>query len=217
MLRRTNANLAELGTYLEQLNADIIGLVEVDFGSYRSLKLNQATELADYLGHYHIFRGKYDDDHWASKAPVLSKQGNAFLAKDTIHGERFHFFERGMKRLVIELELEHVVVFLVHLALTYRTRQEQLSALYSMVKEAGKPCIVAGDFNAFFGDKELKLFMAAAGLQNADEQGLPTFPSWGPSRQLDFVLHSKNIHISHFEVPQVAYSDHLPVVVDFEI
>ena len=41
-----------------------------------------------------------------SALPILRKQGNAFLAAPRVHGERFHYFEKGIKRLIIELELE---------------------------------------------------------------------------------------------------------------
>ncbi len=44
--------------------------------------------------------------------------------------KRSTFFDRGMKRLVIELELEHLVVYLVHLALGGKTRHQQLANLY---------------------------------------------------------------------------------------
>ena len=51
----------------------------------------------------------------------MRKQANAFLAAPRVHGERFHYFDSGIKRLIIELELEAVCVFLVHLSLKYRT------------------------------------------------------------------------------------------------
>jgi endonuclease/exonuclease/phosphatase family metal-dependent hydrolase len=86
-----------------------------------------------------------------------------------------------------------------------------------MVKDAGKPLIVAGDFNARWGDSEIKLFLAATGLQSADPSGRPSYPSWSPRRHLDFILHSPHIKITNFEIPKVTFSDHLPLVCDFEI
>jgi endonuclease/exonuclease/phosphatase family metal-dependent hydrolase len=77
--------------------------------------------------------------------------------------------------------------------------------------------VVAGDFNAFFGRNEMNLFLAATGLQNANEKGAPTFPSWQPKRELDFIFYSKGIHMRDFSVPQVPYSDHLPLVFDFDL
>jgi endonuclease/exonuclease/phosphatase family metal-dependent hydrolase len=216
-LRRTTDNIEDLARFIRGEDPDIIGLVEVDQGSYRSERMNQAEVLARLLGHYHIHGTKYDESSMARQMPLLGKQGNAFLARDTIHGSRFHYFEKGMKRLVIELELETVIVFLVHLALGFRARHSQLDSLYALVKDARKPIIVAGDFNAPRGDRELRLFMAATGLQNPNVQGFPTFPSWAPKRQLDFILHSNEIKVRRFWIPPVIYSDHLPLMMDFDV
>lgn len=216
-LCRTERALDELVRFLEQLDADIIGLLEVDAGSYRFGGRNQAQVLADALGHYHTYRSKYTTDSVLHRLPVFNKQGNAFLTRDTIHNEQFHYFETGIKRLVIELELSNVVIFLVHLALSFRTRHHQLSDLYTLVKSTRKPHIVAGDFNAFWGDREIRLFLAATGLASADPAGTATFPSWAPKRQLDFILCSPEIAVERFWLPEVTLSDHLPLVCDFSI
>ena len=76
---------------------------------------------------------------------------------------------------------------------------------------------MAGDFNALWGDHEIDLFMAATGLQNANVSGAPSFPSWDPKRQLDFVLHSAEIESTAFAMPTVTLSDHLPLVWDFDL
>ena len=68
-----------------------------------------------------------------------------------------------------------------------------------------------------WGEREIDLFLAATGLQNANIDGQPTYPSKNPRRHLDFVLHSKNIKVRDFQIPQVSFSDHLPVVVDFDV
>jgi endonuclease/exonuclease/phosphatase family metal-dependent hydrolase len=151
-----------------------------------------------------------------NRMPVLREQGNAFITNQTIAAQGFHYFTEGVKRLVIQLEFESFVIFLVHLSLMYRHRQYQLCSLYSMFAEVQKPIIVAGDFNAFWGDRELDLFMAASGLVNANRRAIPTFPSRKPRRQLDFILHSPAIHITNFRIPRVKYSDHMPLICDFE-
>ena len=173
--------------------------------------------MAEALGHYHSHAIKYGQESFWRRVPVVRNQGNAFLARDRIRNETFHFFERGMKKLVIELELEHLVVYLAHLSLGARTRHHQLGALYDMVEKTERPCIVAGDFNMLWGEREIDMFLAATGLQNANVEGLPTYPSKKPYRHLDFVLHSKEIKIRDFQVPMVSFSDHLPVVVDFDV
>jgi endonuclease/exonuclease/phosphatase family metal-dependent hydrolase len=216
-VRTSHKNLERIGDFLRELEPDIVGLVEVDYGSYRMGRKNQVELLAESLGHYHSYSCKYGKKSFWRHVPVVNRQGNAFLARDRIRNETFHFFDRGMKRLVIELELEHLVVYLVHLALGGKTRHQQLANLYDLVKMTTKPCVVAGDFNMLWGEQEIDLFLAATGLQNANISGFPTYPSRNPNRHLDFILHSKEITIRDFQVPDVILSDHLPVVVDFDV
>jgi endonuclease/exonuclease/phosphatase family metal-dependent hydrolase len=142
---------------------------------------------------------------------------NAFLTNGVIHEERFLYFDHGIKRLVIQLELENLTLFLVHLSIRFRHRQNQLCELYSLLKDVKKPYLVAGDFNVFWGDPEIELFLAATGLQSANKQGAPTYPSWAPKRELDFILHSPGIKVTTLEIPQVTFSDHLPLICDFEV
>jgi endonuclease/exonuclease/phosphatase family metal-dependent hydrolase len=118
---------------------------------------------------------------------------------------------------VIELDLSNLTVFLVHLSLTFRVRHHQLSDLYSLVKDCHKPHIVAGDFNARWGDREIRLFLAATQLVSANTAASPSFPSWSPRRQLDFILHSPDIRPRRFWTPEVTLSDHLPLLLDFDL
>lgn len=215
---KTHNHLESIIRFLKQESADVIGLIEVDAGSYRSDRKNQAELIADSLGHYHTYQSKYPTQNRLLQGlPVINKQGNAFISKDTIKQEKFHYVTRGMKRLVIELELENVVILLVHLALSYKARHEQLTEIKRLVCSLDKPCLVAGDFNAFKGHDELELFREAAGLLNAGPVDSLTYPSWKPTRSLDFILHTPDIVINEFRIPQVNYSDHLPLTVDFEI
>ncbi len=215
--RSSRKNLERITEFVRDLEPDLIGLIEVDQGSYRTGGKNQVEQMAESLGHYHSHAIKYGQDSFWRHVPVVKKQGNAFLARDRIRNETFHFFKRGMKRLVIELELEHIVIYLAHLSLGARTRHHQLDALYELVKKTEGPCVVAGDFNMLWGEREIDMFLAATGLQNANIERLPTYPSRKPRRHLDFVLHSKEITIRDFQVPMVSFSDHLPVLVDFDV
>lgn len=216
--RRTTRHLDEIIRFIKPLQPDIMGLVEVDGGSFRTRRQNQAELIARELGHYHTYRGKYRENSRISRRlPVINKQGNAFITRDSITDARYHYFERGIKRLVIELEMENLIVFLVHLSLGYRIRQHQLATLYKMVKDTKKPLIVAGDFNALWGEREIELFLAATGLRNVNSEGKPSFPSWDPKRHLDFILCSEEINAGRFWMPDVTLSDHLPLVFDFNI
>jgi endonuclease/exonuclease/phosphatase (EEP) superfamily protein YafD len=68
-----------------------------------------------------------------------------------------------------------------------------------------------------WGEREIDLFLAATGLRNANTLGLPTYPSSNPRRHLDFILYSQGITIRDFQVPRVTFSDHLPVLLDFDV
>jgi endonuclease/exonuclease/phosphatase family metal-dependent hydrolase len=216
-MRSSHRNLERIGGFLRELEPDLVGLIEVDHGSYRSGGQNQSELLAQSLGHYHSHAVKYGQRSFWRRVPVLKDQGNAFLARDRIRNETFHFFDSGMKRLVIELELEQLVVYLVHLSIGARTRHQQLNALYGLVRRTERPCLVAGDFNMLWGEREIERFLAATGLRDANHRKLPTFPSDNPNRHLDFVLYSRGISIRRVQVPRVTYSDHLPLVVDFDV
>jgi len=214
-LKRNGKTLAQIGDFLHDLNPDVAGLIEVDSGSYRTHRSNQAQTLAQKIGHYHVYRSKYGEGSWINRLPLFKQQGNAFVVRDSEHQEIFHYFDRGMKRLVIELEMDNVLFFLIHLPLGSRLRHRQLGDLYDLLKGVDKPYIVAGDFNALWGEQEVRLFLAATGLKNAQTINAPSFPSWNPKRHLDFILHSPGIQVDSCCMPDVRFSDHLPIVCDF--
>ncbi len=186
-LRSNRKVLAGITDFIRDEHPDVVGLIEGDTGSINNL------------------------------VPIVRKQANAFLSAPHVHGERFHYFDTGIKRLIIELELDDVCVFLVHLSLKFRHRQYQLRSLHDLIVQSPKPVIVAGDFNTFWGTHEIYLFMRAAGLRSANSAGLPSFPARVPRVELDFILVSEGIEVTDFRVPDVSFSDHRPLVCDFHV
>ncbi len=209
--------LPELTTFIKSVDPDIVGLIEVDTGSIRSRKVNQAEKIASDLSMNTSYETKYGSKSLNQLLPIVRKQGNAFMAAARVHGETFHYFDTGIKRLIIELEMREFAVFLVHLSLKYRHRHLQMRHLYDLIEKTQKPVIVAGDFNTFWGENEIYLFKRAAGLKSANVDCIPTYPSRAPRKELDFILYQEGINVTHFEVPQVRYSDHLPLVCDFDV
>jgi endonuclease/exonuclease/phosphatase family metal-dependent hydrolase len=216
-LRSNRRVLTGITEFLRSEKPDVVGLIEVDTGSIRSGMVNQAEYIAQQLGHFSTYECKYGTQSLNQFVPIVRKQANAFLSAPHVTGERFHYFDTGIKRLIIELELDQVCVFLVHLSLKYRHRQYQLRYLHDLLSKSTKPVIVAGDFNAFWGNHEIYLFMRAAGLRSANSLELPSFPARVPRVELDFVLVSSEIEVTDFRVPDVRYSDHRPLICDFNI
>ncbi len=216
-LRSSRRVLDDITQFIRSEDPDLVGLIEVDTGSVRSALVNQAEYIAQHLGHYTVYECKYGAASINNQLPIVRKQGNAILAAPRVTGERFHYFPTGIKRLIIEMELDDVCIFLVHLSLKYRHRQEQLRHLHDLVLAAQKPVVVAGDFNTFSGTNELYLFMRATGLRSANLKGLASFPARIPRFELDFVLVSREIELIDFRVPNVQHSDHRPVICDFKV
>ena len=216
-LRSNRDNLERITHFVRGYDPDIVGLVEVDTGSIRSGGVNQAEAMASSMGHYSTYQCKYGQESLNRGLPIVRKQANAFLAAPRVKGERFHYFDTGIKRLIIELEMDDFAIFLVHLSLKYRHRHLQLRHLYDLIEATEKPVVVAGDFNTFWGGNEIYLFMKAAGLTSANVDSYPTYPSRSPRKELDFILYQDGINVTGFEVPDVKLSDHLPLVCDFEL
>jgi endonuclease/exonuclease/phosphatase family metal-dependent hydrolase len=216
-LRSNPRVLDGITQFIKSRDPDIVGLIEVDTGSIRTGLVNQAQVIAKSLGHYSIYQCKYGTSSINTLVPIVRKQANAFLAAPRVEGERFHYFDTGIKRLIIELELDELCVFLVHLSLKFRHRHAQLRHLFELVKRSNKPVMVAGDFNTFWGEHEMALFMEATGLRSANQHRLPSYPARRPRIELDFILYSRGIEIDSFEVPNVTFSDHRPLICDFRI
>ena len=215
---RSNARvLTGITRFIKDKDPDIVGLVEVDTGSIRTGRVNQAHVIAESLGHYSTYQCKYGADSLNTFVPIVNKQANAFLAAPRVEGERFHYFDTGIKRLIIELELDDLCVFLVHLSLKFRHRAAQMRQVFELVRHATKPVIVAGDFNTFWGEHEMALFMQASGLRSANRDGLPSYPARKPRLELDFILYTRGIEVDSFEVPAVLFSNHRPMVCDFHV
>lgn len=210
--------LPEISSFISSVDPDIVGLIEVDTGSIRSRRINQAEKIAEDLGLNSSYEtNKYGESSLNQLIPIIRNQGNAFLAAPRVHGESFHYFDTGIKRLIIELELENFAVFLVHLSLKYRHRHSQLRKLYDLIEVTEKPVIVMGDFNTFWGEDEIYLFMRAAGLSSANTERLPSYPARAPRKELDFVLYQDGITVTDFSIPNIRLSDHLPLICDVDI
>lgn len=215
-LKKSNPHFKQLKQFIVDEKPDIIGLVEVDIGSYRTSFSCQAERIASKLD-YDVHRAvKYKSKLLGKVMPLFRHQGNAVLTKRGFSGE-FHFLQRGVKRLVIEVDFENFRFFLVHLALSERVRQLQLKHLSNLIASDKRPVIVAGDFNTFSGEKELNKFARILKLKNANCESQPTFPSWNPRHQIDYILYSPTIKLKNFFIPHIKLSDHLPIIADFEV
>ncbi|MBT4823656.1 endonuclease [Candidatus Woesearchaeota archaeon] len=213
--------LENISTFIKKQSPDIVCLVEIDDGSFRAGKIDQAEFIKETLD----FKSmacfcKYGKKSALSKLPYFHHLCNSVMSKYKFSSIKEHFLKRGNKKLVIEVEIDHgkgkLSIFLVHLALGKRARRKQIKEIAKFVNSNNNPKIVLGDFNTLSGEEEINLFVEETDLMVAQHKG-KTFPAWKPKKSLDYVLFSKEIKIKKTIVPKVKFSDHLPMIVEFDI
>ena len=89
--KTTAGTLGAIVSFIRSVNPDVIALVEVDSGSYRSQKSCQVRAIARELDHFHVVETKYGGGSLANKIPVLNKQGNGLLTNRKIIRHHFHY------------------------------------------------------------------------------------------------------------------------------
>jgi len=212
---------------LATINPDILALVEVDTGSFRSRK----DEVAFFQNKLHMVQSveeiKYPFQGWLKLfhyIPILNKQSNGLIAKYPMSNIKTHILHEGTKRVVIEATIhcpKKVTLLLAHLALGKKTRAAQIKELTKIVNNIKNPVILMGDFNTFQGEIEIQQLLQETHLKDKislHKQSLGlTQPTWHPKRRLDYVLVSQKIKVTKYDVLNYPFSDHMPVFVDFEV
>ena len=213
--------------HIKKLKPDILSLVEVDTGSFRAKRdevkfFEKQLEMKSF-----VEKVKYPLKGWLKLfhyVPILNKQANAIIAKEKLSDARYHVLHEGTKRVVIEATIhvpKIVTLLLAHLALGKKTRTRQIEELTSIVNKIKNPIILMGDFNTFNGEEEIKKLLKETHLQHKFKMGKKsqtlTQPTSHPMRRLDYVLTSKRVKVQNYEVLNFHFSDHLPLLVDFEV
>jgi endonuclease/exonuclease/phosphatase family metal-dependent hydrolase len=205
---------------------DVAMLQEVDDGAPRSLHHAQCDMLADALALPHR-------SYQRNVRLKIGHYGNALLSKfplsDVVDIDLTIPFKKRRAALVarchaaVDGHTRTVAVANVHLGLAGFERSIQLRRLLTTEcltsLRAQTPLIIGGDFNDVYGNLGRRV-MQPAGFLLASGHGR-TFPAAAPLRRLDRVFFRGGIHacgafVGHTQVARRA-SDHLPLIVDFEI
>ncbi len=212
---------------LKKMNPDILTLIEVDTGSFRSRGKDEVQYIEEELGmKSFVEKVKYPLHGWFRLfhyAPILKKQANAIISRYKIEKVKYHVFHEGTKRMVIEATVKcprKVTLIAAHLALGGETRAKQIKELINIVNGIKNPVILMGDFNTFHGVGELRGLLKKTHLNDMirlDKKSKPlTEPAWKPERRLDYILTSPQLKVKKYSVLPFHFSDHLPVMIEFE-
>ncbi len=206
------ANIERIGEWIEPY--DLVGLQEVDGGSFRTGFMNQVEHLAY----------KADFPYWYIQTNRnmgrLAQQSNGLLA-------RYRPFEviehrlpglipgRGALQIRFGMRDEALNVIQVHMALGRRTRLRQMDFLAELAN-THRHVIVMGDLNCRSDSTELKRLSARTDLAEPIH-GLHTFPSWRPNRNIDHILVSATLEVRRARVLDHPLSDHLPIAMEVSL
>ena len=206
------SNLNRIASLLSEF--DLVALQEIDGGSIRTGFINQAEYLA--------MRGRFP--YWYQQLNrnlgKIAQQSNGLLSRFKpleMEDHKLPGLIPGRGAIVARFghQSSPLVVVVMHLALSQRTRNIQLSYIRELIQDY-QYIILMGDMNThaeqLLNDSPLKDTPL-----HAVSCGENTFPSWRPKRSLDHILISPLLKVSHVEVLNVPISDHLPVAVKIEL
>lgn len=194
---------------------DIVALQEVDVHRRRSRFSHQAQEIADGLQMHCHFESSLD--------LAEGQYGNAILSRFPLKLVRYARLPkpRGFpveSRGALWVTFDDLPLQLIntHLGLLPFERVRQLKELLSWLPAGPGPYVVCGDFNCLPGSREHRLLERQ--LKDAvTGRRLPTFWLW----RLDHVFYSSELQVRDCSVPfsrlSRLASDHLPLVVDFQL
>ncbi|WP_339867143.1 endonuclease/exonuclease/phosphatase family protein [uncultured Algoriphagus sp.] len=211
--------LQEMGEYIKNSGADLVGLQEVDSVCNRSGKVDQMKVLAEITGMHYAFLRHFEYDGGAYGLGVLSKHPITSQRNGTItsmkNGEKASL---ALLSTRIKLPNNKEVDFAtVHFALDQSTRLIQAGETISFL-ESDLPVILTGDFNAEPGTEEID--MITGPFKMSDENLGNTFPVLNPVKKIDYIWVSREVllKVSKVNIPLgIHSSDHLPLEAEISI
>jgi endonuclease/exonuclease/phosphatase family metal-dependent hydrolase len=212
--KRRLKNLEAIIEALRPLRPDVLGMIEVDAGSWRMAGIDMAQEMAKALDMPHLDGDcKYPSP--VDRIPLISYNVAALASRTPLLEPTSLELSVGFKRKVLRATTGGVTFIVAHLSLMGRSRRRQVEDLARFAREAEGPVVVMGDLNAVPGSPELDTLSAEGGLTRVplDE----TFPSWNPTKALDHFFVSEEVRVVQASVPDLKLSDHLPISMDMEI
>jgi len=213
--RRDPARILDV---LREIDADVIGLQEVDARPSETSASMQMQYLAGALGHHAIFGPTLQRSHGG-------EYGNALLTRrpvlDVRHVDLTVYRREPRAALDVDLDVDGVPVRVIvtHLGLLPGERRKQVRRLLDRLGDNRTDVVVlCGDMNEWFAvGRPLRWLHARLGRTT----GVPTFPAAFPVFALDRIwVHPRPAlaALTAHESPTArSASDHLPMIADIRI
>ncbi len=207
-----NDNLQRIARLLKQY--DLVALQEVDGGSLRSGYINQIEYLA-YQGGFPYWYQQLNRDlgHFAQHSNGLLSR----LEPESLEDHKLPGLLPGRGAIVSRFNFSGspLLVVMMHLSLSRRSRNLQLDYINELMQDACH-VVLMGDMNTHAKQLLDNSPLSGSGLVAAHE-GVPTFPSWRPTRGLDHILVSSGLQVDKVDVIDYPLSDHLPISLELSV
>jgi endonuclease/exonuclease/phosphatase family metal-dependent hydrolase len=218
--QRSESRIAEV---IASMNADVVGLQELDANRSRSARVDQAALIAQQLGWQRVFHPAVRDGD--------EQYGNAIISRFPLtlrraielpgHGSWYCRETRIALWSEAETPLGPVNVINTHFALGRAERRLQARALADELLP-NERLILLGDFNSMPGSRSLGLLrevLRDARREVGESRLHRTYPTKLPAVAVDHIFASDALRAvsitSHRTVLSRVASDHFPLVAEF--
>ena len=223
-------DLQRIVSVIAEYEPDIVCLQELDVGRARTGSVDQARQIADGLSMSVHFNAAMRVEAEEYGDAILTHHPETLVHAGPLPSVRHipGIEPRGALWARIELPDGPINMLTTHLGLVPREQRLQANALCGKSwlghPDCQGPTILAGDFNVTSITRPYQTFvqhLADAQRRMNIRPSIKTFPSQFPTIRIDHVFVSDDISVKAIEAPRhplarVA-SDHLPLVVDFDI
>ena len=216
-------DLARTAAVIKRERPDLVGLQEVDRGVERTGRRDEIAELAQLTGMEYAFapnlryQGGWYGVAILSRFPILSVDHRRYA--NLREAER-----RGLLRVEVSVNGERLGFVTTHLDYQHEDgRLFETRQLLGALEALDTPLIVSGDFNDEPSGSSYKLLLtrfADAWTESRAGGSDLTYPSDKPVKRIDYVFYdrrARRLRARRARILQTQASDHLPLVVDFEL
>ena len=183
--------LLQLIKYLKSLDADVICLQEVLYYQFNMMKLILKMD-GVFAIHVHNKKMKF---------------GICILSKEKIiKSNHILLTSKKEQRGILSIDRENEVIINTHLGLDSEERKTQISEILNFAKNKDKNIIICGDFN----EENINLSSYKDVAKYLFEDRKVTFNKW----RIDYIFCSKVTKVKSYQVDQVFYSDHFPIMIE---
>ena len=199
---------------INQMNADVVAIQELDSATQRSEGFVVLDELAKRTNMHASFNGSIEFQG--------GKYGNGVLTKEEpLRREAIELPGREEKRSLLIVEMKDFVLCCTHLSLNEEDRQTSVELIQQHTnKYMSKPVFLVGDLNASPDSNEIKTLSNNWTMLNDPSQH--TYPSDNPNITIDYLFLKQNKDFEYTVIDtevvnEPMASDHRPLWVELKI